>query len=184
MSRLKIKHERDVDENDSSSSSSSSSSSLLLSLATTSDDSSNDENEDPLSARPCCLICSILPSLSSINSCQKHLTLIHLHHRNMRKRQKKLESESLLSSVRRIFFLIREYVFLLEHEYRFKWMFFYSSSFKILIIDQQSKLFSSFIIGARWNCFEFSSFVTNIWIGFDHVSVHWFDQFFSSISIT
>lgn len=35
-------------------------------------DTSNDE-----SPSPCCLICSILPNLSNINTCPKHLQLVH-----------------------------------------------------------------------------------------------------------
>jgi hypothetical protein len=35
-------------------------------------ETSSDENDEPT----CCLICSILPNLSNINTCQKHLALI------------------------------------------------------------------------------------------------------------
>ena len=40
-------------------------------------ESSSDDSCPPSSSRPaCCLICSILPNLSSINSCPKHLSLL------------------------------------------------------------------------------------------------------------
>lgn len=38
-------------------------------------DSSNEESS-PLSSSPCCLICSILPNLSNINTCSKHLQVL------------------------------------------------------------------------------------------------------------
>ena len=38
-------------------------------------DTSSDEN-NAVSKKPCCLICSILPNLSSINACEKHLMLL------------------------------------------------------------------------------------------------------------
>jgi hypothetical protein len=36
---------------------------------------SSDENNEP-SKQTCCLICSVLPNLSNINTCPKHLTLL------------------------------------------------------------------------------------------------------------
>lgn len=38
-------------------------------------ETSSDENDD-LSSTSCCLICSILPNLSAVNACQKHLNLL------------------------------------------------------------------------------------------------------------
>ncbi|CAF0980379.1 unnamed protein product [Adineta ricciae] len=35
---------------------------------------SSDENSQPSPRRTCCLICSILPNLSDVNTCRKHLT--------------------------------------------------------------------------------------------------------------
>ena len=44
-------------------------------LSMNSSDTSSDENCEP-SRKSCCLICSILPNLSTINTCQKHLNLL------------------------------------------------------------------------------------------------------------
>ncbi|CAF1359995.1 unnamed protein product [Adineta steineri] len=42
--------------------------------SSTDSDTSNDENSEPIRTKTCCLICSILPNLSNINTCHKHLT--------------------------------------------------------------------------------------------------------------
>lgn len=39
-------------------------------------DTSSDENENISQDKTCCLICSILPNLSTINTCTKHLNLL------------------------------------------------------------------------------------------------------------
>ncbi|CAF1052257.1 unnamed protein product [Rotaria sordida] len=46
-----------------------------INLLSTDSEISSDENSE-ISRENCCLICSILPNLSNINTCQKHLTLL------------------------------------------------------------------------------------------------------------
>jgi len=36
-------------------------------------DTSSDENTEPFKRKTCCLICSVLPNLTNVNTCQKHL---------------------------------------------------------------------------------------------------------------
>lgn len=75
--------------------------------------SSDQSNENHPSK--CCLICSILPSLSHINSCAEHLTL--LNQASSSKPQRKKRSLILKSFVRLIMILSQTIIDLLYLEY-------------------------------------------------------------------
>jgi hypothetical protein len=82
-----------------------------LTISSDSSETSSDENNELLPTS-CCLICSILPNLSKINSCPKHLALLtqvvymmpsamnHCHCRSRSKRRCRSSSSSSSSSSR------------------------------------------------------------------------------------
>lgn len=113
-SRLRnIRNQRADLWNDSDTASTSTTTAGRVRRSFTDSDSSNDENSQRSPARSCCLICSILPKLSNVNTCPKHLASLiaptqvvymmqppmdHCHCRSRSKRRRRSRSGSSSSS--------------------------------------------------------------------------------------
>ncbi|CAF1444733.1 unnamed protein product [Rotaria sp. Silwood1] len=73
-------------------------SSTIEILSNNSQTSNDDDDDSEISRENCCLICSILPNLSNINTCHRHLTLltkpiqiIHMTHSKNNRHQSKFK---------------------------------------------------------------------------------------------